>query len=264
MATRRIQDLENIEEVLPDSIIPIGESTKTKSMLVSQLKKWLSNFFVGKTGREDISGVKTFNDDLIRRETFSGASPYTIRAIDNNGKGSIAMVPYYINNAIYNRMQAENTISGKKVAFDIIVKDNGTSSINSNAIETIAFMNAKDVLIPTPTEDDNSQRAINALWVNSNLKNKLIPNTESLVNIVTAISSTDGYIAPSGGFVSVQTNVNGATTILSVNGQVVAQAHQYSGDSHGSESKQLFTLVGKGQVVKTDRVVQFGVFVPFK
>ena len=60
MATRRIQDLENIEEVLPDSIIPVGESTKTKSMLVSQLKNWLSSFFVGKTGNETIAGVKTF------------------------------------------------------------------------------------------------------------------------------------------------------------------------------------------------------------
>lgn len=58
MATRRIQDLENIEEVLPDSIIPVGESTKTKSMLVSQLKNWLSSFFVGKTGDETIYGTK--------------------------------------------------------------------------------------------------------------------------------------------------------------------------------------------------------------
>lgn len=64
MATRRIQDLENIEEVLPDYIIPVGESTKTKSMLVSQLKKWLSGFFVGKTGNEEINGVKYFNNDV--------------------------------------------------------------------------------------------------------------------------------------------------------------------------------------------------------
>ena len=60
MATKRIQDLENVEEVLADSIIPVGEATKTKSMLVSQLKNWLSGFFVGKTGNEIISGIKFF------------------------------------------------------------------------------------------------------------------------------------------------------------------------------------------------------------
>lgn len=60
MATKRIQDLENVEEVLPDSIIPVGEATKTKSMLISQLKNWLSSFFVGKTGNENINGEKTF------------------------------------------------------------------------------------------------------------------------------------------------------------------------------------------------------------
>ena len=65
MATRRIQDLENIEEVLPDSIIPVGESTKTKSMLVSQLKNWLSSFFVGKTGDEIINGNKEYTGQQI-------------------------------------------------------------------------------------------------------------------------------------------------------------------------------------------------------
>ena len=119
-------------------------------------------------------------------------------------------------------------------------------------------------LIGSPPASDNSTQIATTGWVNANFKNNLIPNVGSKVDIITAVSSTNGYTAPSSGFVSVQTNVNGTTTTLSVGGQVVAQAHQYSGDSHGSESKQLFALVGKGQVVKTSQAVQFGVFVPFK
>ena len=69
MATKKIQDLENIEEVLPDSIIPVGEATKTKSMLVSQFKNWLSSFFVSKTGDEIISGLKTFNNYFYVKNT---------------------------------------------------------------------------------------------------------------------------------------------------------------------------------------------------
>lgn len=77
MATKRIQDLENVEEVLADSIIPVGEATKTKSMLVSQLKNWLSSFFVSKTGDEDIAGKKTFTGGVeIRGDNFHLSTPY--------------------------------------------------------------------------------------------------------------------------------------------------------------------------------------------
>lgn len=62
MANKRIQDLENVEEVLADSLIPVGEAVKTKSMLVSQLKNWLAGFFVSKAGEEAISGYKTFTN----------------------------------------------------------------------------------------------------------------------------------------------------------------------------------------------------------
>lgn len=78
MATKRIQDLENVEEVLADSIIPVGEATKTKSMLVSQLKNWLSSFFVDNTGDEDIEGVKNFLSEIKTITPPSASNDKTI------------------------------------------------------------------------------------------------------------------------------------------------------------------------------------------
>lgn len=78
MATKRIQDLENVEEVLADSIIPVGEATKTKSMLVSQLKNWLSSFFVDNTGNEDIEGVKNFLSEIKTITPPSASNDKTI------------------------------------------------------------------------------------------------------------------------------------------------------------------------------------------
>lgn len=103
MATKRIQDLENVEEVLADSIIPVGEATKTKSMLVSQLKNWLSSFFVGKTGNEHISGIKTFEQviksyqnnrviERINKDTGKVVATLETQSSDptNNGLGLFA------------------------------------------------------------------------------------------------------------------------------------------------------------------------------
>lgn len=100
MATKKIQDLENIEEVLPDSIIPVGEATKTKSMLVSQLKKWLSNFFVDKTSDEEIDGYKRFkkyisvinnvfidDNDVVKGRTPSITKYFSCSFSDNKKSG---------------------------------------------------------------------------------------------------------------------------------------------------------------------------------
>lgn len=207
------------------------------------------------SGDQTIGGVKTFSDIIRRSSAFGGGGTSVIESADSNNKGLIALKPYYASNTIYNRLFAQNSTANKNAYVDISIKDAGTSNVQ---------LYADTVIAPTPESNSNGTNIATTAWVNSNFKNNLIPNVGSKVDIVTAVSSTNGYTAPSSGFVSVQTNVNGTTTTLSVGGQVVAQAHQYSGDSHGSESKQLFALVGKGQVVKTSQAVQFGVFVPFK
>lgn len=264
MATRRIQDLENVEEVLADSIIPVGESTKTKSMLVSQLKNWLSSFFVGKTGSENIYGQKTFKDIPVFMPSSGAKVLLRSEDLEIGTTKEAQNQLWYMDKTglLYAVAQANVTATGE-AHFSFLIKsqkDQGFAGITLiRDLEGSAY-----VQIPTAPVSDNSSKAVNTSWINNNLKNILIPNVGSLVNIVSAVSTSAGYTAPSSGFVSVQTNVNGATTTLSVGGKVVAQAQQYSGDSHGGETKQLFALVGKGQVVKTSQTVGFGVFVPFK
>lgn len=188
------------------------------------------------TGNQTIGGAKTFNNSI---------------KMNTEDNGIYLKHPEYSAYSAFIRMSNQGFQVGTEDA------DGWAGRITF----TPASVALSSVAIPSTS---NSNQIATTAWVNANFKNNLIPNVGSLVNIATAVSSSSGYTAPSSGFVSVQTNVNGTTTTLSVGGVVVAQAHQYSGDSHGSESKQLFALVGKGQVVKTSQAVQFGVFVPFK
>lgn len=266
MATRRIQDLENVEEVLADSIIPVGEATKTKSMLVSQLKNWLSSFFVGKTGNETITGAKTFMSPM--RVSGNNTVIYVKNTEIQQGvkpSANLAAYPFYVMDKNEKTLCYASFLQRIDGDFSLGLYLLDKSGSSSSALR-IGYDKSGNLytFAPTPAVSDNSTNIVTTAWVHSNLKNILIPNVGSLVNIVSAVSTRAGYTAPSSGFVSVQTNVNGATTTLSVGGKVVAQAQQYSGDSHGGETKQLFALVGKGQVVKTSQAVGFGVFVPFK
>lgn len=70
MATEEIEisELEFTEELASDNLIPVESTTDTKATSLQILKNWLSSFFVGKTGDELISGVKTFE----RSTDFNG------------------------------------------------------------------------------------------------------------------------------------------------------------------------------------------------
>lgn len=134
-----------------------------------------STNLVHRTGNEDIFDVKTFYDAIIRRLAFSGASEYVIRAIDTNNKGKIAIIPYYTSNNIYNRILTENTSAGKNFYFDVTVNDNGTAALSvggSATTKTANFQNLNSFYVPTPAEEDNSQRAVNTQWMNNTLNSK--------------------------------------------------------------------------------------------
>lgn len=127
---------------------------------------------VHRNGDETISGTKTFNDAIIRSEAFSGESPYTIRAKDTNGKGNIATIPYYTSNTIYHRILAENTTSGKSAYFDVMVKDDGTSSYAIGGSATEKYVNlhgATKVRVPTAQSDAENVEVVNVGYLNSKL-----------------------------------------------------------------------------------------------
>lgn len=66
MATEEIEisELELAKELAPDNLIPIESSTDTKATTLQKIKDWLGSFFVGKTGNEEINGIKYFNSDV--------------------------------------------------------------------------------------------------------------------------------------------------------------------------------------------------------
>lgn len=55
-----ISELEYTQELAGDNLFPVESATDTKATSLQILKDWLSSFFVGKTGNEDINGVKNF------------------------------------------------------------------------------------------------------------------------------------------------------------------------------------------------------------
>lgn len=179
MATKRIQDLENIEEVLPDSIIPVGEATKTKSMLVSQLKKWLSNFFVDKTNNEEIGGVKIFNSSP-KVPTISGYS-YDTTATNTQ------WVTDKINNMITSILNSK------------LVYDSGDLTLSNNANSTITLSNAlssselhKYQVIVLLKPNSTIQNFTTDMYLNAQSgyfyeKNNSVPST---TGILTGLSTT--------------------------------------------------------------------------
>lgn len=179
MATKRIQDLENIEKVLPDSIIPVGEATKTKSMLVSQLKNWLSTFFVDKTSNEEIGGVKIFNSSP-KVPTISGSS-YDTTATNTQ------WVTDKINNMITSILNSK------------LVYDSGDLTLSNNANSTITLTNAlssselhKYQVIVLLKPNNKIQNFTTDMYLNAQSgyfyeKNNSIPST---TGILTGLSTT--------------------------------------------------------------------------
>lgn len=76
-----ISELEFREELSGDDLIPVETSTNTFATTLIAIKNWLKSFFVGKTGDEEINGIKTFLKEIKSnvgdRNRFA-----TIKALD--------------------------------------------------------------------------------------------------------------------------------------------------------------------------------------
>lgn len=177
MATKRIQDLENVEEVLPDSIIPVGEATKTKSMLVSQLKNWLSSFFVTLTGNQTIAGSKTFSSSLT---TKTGGSAMLKGVLPNNTVGTnpssdinvyVAGVDSGGKDQSYINFVVKTDGTGQA---NIVARSNSSSDRGSNGITVARKLDGTSWIslgtttasAPTPLyATDKSTKIANTTWV---------------------------------------------------------------------------------------------------
>lgn len=172
MATKRIQDLENVEEVLADSIIPVGEATKTKSMLISQLKNWLSSFFVGISGNQTIDGEKNFLKNIAQ---IRGDVDTTVIYARDTGAdttkiptGSVRRRAFRVidvNGKILGDFRTERTTNGNQIS-SINVR-NGISGSEVNGALSIAVDASGSIhtATPTPPVTDNSVQIANTNWV---------------------------------------------------------------------------------------------------
>lgn len=132
-----------------------------------------ANNIVKTSGDQSIGGTKTFTSTITRSHAFSGATSQTITDNDSNGKGRIAIIPYYTGNTIYNRVYAANTTAGKDVYLDVTVKDDGSAGLafsGSADTKRVNFSNATSVNVPTPNATSNNTEAATTAWVNSNAK----------------------------------------------------------------------------------------------
>lgn len=169
MATRRIQDLENVEEVLADSIIPVGEATKTKSMLVSQLKNWLSGFFVGLSGDQTIDGNKKLQALIMRAISATKGGEIIF---EKNTGGNISDVRLDVANNLF-RIFATN------------------SSGNTVVPLQVDFNNSCLLAITPSSATDNTTKVATTAWVNSRLGGTGITSTEiGYLNGVTSAIQT--------------------------------------------------------------------------
>lgn len=147
-------------------------------------------------------------------------------------------------------------------------------NLSQNAVKISGEQTIDDVktftsspIVPTPETSDDSTKAATTSFTHTVAQNtfssKIKPNIGGRVDIKTQISSSSGYTAPSNGFISLETQNNGTNYELTIDGVIVAQVRQYSGDSHGTQYSQMFAIIGAGQVAKVNSSVQFGLFIPF-
>lgn len=159
-----ISELEFTEELANDNLIPVESSTDTKATSLQILKKWLSSFFVGKTGNETIAGVKTFiNTQKIQGEakllelkasdidlttTTSSTKAIYIDYIDKNGTRIGAVGGGQFPNG------------DSKIYLQIGNITNLSICKRSN--------NSVYTYVPTPPASDNSNQIATTNWVKSN------------------------------------------------------------------------------------------------
>lgn len=170
MATEEIEisELEFTKELASDNLIPVESTTDTKATSLQVLKNWLSSFFVGKTGNETIGGNKTFTNDLYRDGAFSGNAINAIVTKDTNNKGSTRISSYYNISGVYNRMQTNNSTSGKQAYFDIICRDDGSAVWQvggSTATRLFDLRGATEVVLPAVASNDESTKGATTKFV---------------------------------------------------------------------------------------------------
>lgn len=128
-----ISELEFTEKLAGDNLLPVESSTNTKATSLQILKNWLSSFFVGKTGSENISGQKVFKDMPVLNASNNAKAFLKSQTIDitTNPTANQTNQIYFgdKNEFVYGVLQA-NQDTDKNVSL-LMTARNATSSYGS-------------------------------------------------------------------------------------------------------------------------------------
>ena len=179
------------------------------------------------TGDNTIEGTLNIKDDSnhpLKITGLAGASASGFQVVDSNGAGESDFEHYASGDRYGTRITNHNNTSDTSVSVDLYQSNAGRSVLDTTDVET--------VLVPTPTADDDSQKAVNTEYMNSaEVKSKLssyaMPSTK-YTDLTLGASGTT-YTAPANGWVVFGKAASGAGQYINLSSgyltnQVVSNA----------------------------------------
>ena len=241
------------------------DSTKVATTAYVKSQGYAKNSDVVKlTGNQNIAGVKTFTSEL----TLQRASVQLILKSTSYTKGTAPTSDIYICHRKYLDNDGNDVFheyyyiprTTNRPTYILRFQDVSSASASSSSYKDIITadydginakyaINATTATAPTPATSDNSTKIATTAFVSS----KLSPNVSSRVTITSSIGTSNGYTAPSNGFITAESTTGEATVKLIIGEYIVAQAYNYHGDSHGNQQTFLCCPIGRGQTVRYTR-----------
>ena len=174
MATEEttISDLELTEDILPDMLVPVENASETKATTFSVIKNWLAGFFVGKTGDETISGIKTLDNNSRLFLLDNSALGFTLKSTkydinSKNGNEYFGIIGFADkNNKQAARWDVYTTSSSKMRSRLLTWNKNNQAAVIQLDIDDDGITSYLN--IPTPPATANAKEAINFEWLKNN------------------------------------------------------------------------------------------------
>ena len=103
---------------------------------ISEADDTFMHKIAGPYQNENIVGIKTFEDSILRVDALSSSDTIAYKLSDTNEKGSIETDAYYKDSNIYNRTRASNATSEKESFLDLKISDAGVAELKVDGTAT--------------------------------------------------------------------------------------------------------------------------------
>lgn len=208
------------------------------------------------TGANDNEYILTGVDNYTRpNDYFEGQHIWFISSRANTGASTVNVLSKGQKNifrADGSALEAGDILGMVHLVYNgtsFLLQDNGYVELFGDQIINGVKTYTSSPNLPTPASSDNSTKAATTAFVSS----KLSPNISSRVTITSSIGTSNGFTAPSNGFITAESTTGEATVKLIIGEYIVAQAYNYNGDSHGNQQTFLCCPIGRGQTVRYTR-----------